>query len=162
MTDPSGHPVYDDIRPPKAGCLTKEDRQMRATIMVTGLLVGLAGVAVIAQTMISPKASRAVVPETATGEIGEGRAVDMSPRSNGGEMDAPDSALLETYDMDGNGIVTQTEIQTRRAERITQAESDRNGALSSEELVAIEEVIHEEVRRVRALVQTNEAYAPVD
>ena len=144
---------------------------MRATILMAGLLAGLAGTALLAQTT-SPDASGGAAPETgtvepgtatgATGEVGEGRAADLGPRGHGSGAGVPGLAPLETYDTDGDGIITQAEIEARRAERFAQADGDGDGALSAEELIAMEEAIREEVRQARALAQANEAIARMD
>lgn len=45
-------------------------------------------------------------------------------------------ASFETLDADGNGEVTQAEMEAYRAERFSAADTDQDGALSKEELSA--------------------------
>lgn len=143
---------------------------MRTTILMAGLLAGFAGTALLAQTTTSPEAAEpgaaASEAETTapamTADAGEGRAADMGPRGHGFGTGVPGLAPLDTYDTDADGIITQAEIETRRAERFTQADVDGDGALSAEELIAMEEAIRKEVRQARALAQVTEAITRMD
>jgi hypothetical protein len=83
-------------------------------------------------------------------ESGREEAVEFAPR-RGREMGVPGLAPLETYDADGDGTVTQEEIEGGRAERFSAADADGDGALSAEELIAMEEAIGQEARLARAV-----------
>lgn len=121
---------------------------MRKTILMTGLLAGLAGTGLWAQT-----ASEA--PEAgATAEAGTadpGPLLDPVAGMDGGPgPGVPGLAPLESYDTDGDGLITRAEIETRRAERFAAADADGDGALSPAELVAMQEAIRAEVQVARA------------
>ncbi|NAZ37203.1 EF-hand domain-containing protein [Rubellimicrobium sp. CFH 75288] len=58
--------------------------------------------------------------------------------------------MLEIYDLDGDGRITREEIEARKAERFAEADADGDGGLSPEELVALEDIIRDEIRRARA------------
>ncbi|WP_176559387.1 EF-hand domain-containing protein [Rubellimicrobium roseum] len=122
---------------------------MRHTMLMAGLLAGLVGTMALAQTTTpepdtSATAEAPPMPPMAEGN-GPGRGFGRGDR-----MGPLGLAPLETYDTDGDGIVTQPEIEARKAERFGQADADRNGALSPEELIALEDQIRQEMRLARA------------
>ena len=89
----------------------------------------------------------------------------MTPRTRsltvpGGFL--PGLAPLQTYDTDGDGTITEAEIEARRAERFTAADANGDGALSAEELIAMEEAIREEVRQTHATAQATAAITRMD
>ena len=65
-------------------------------------------------------------------------------------MGLPGLAPLESYDADGDGSVTQEEVEAGRTRRFAEADADGDGALSPTELLAMEEAIREEIRLARA------------
>ena len=76
---------------------------------------------------------------------------DLGPMRRDGRDSGPVGlAPLESYDVDGNGIITQQEVTARKAERFAAADANGDGALSPEELIVLEDVIREEVRLARA------------
>ena len=132
---------------------------MRTTILMAGLLAGLAGTALLAQTataleaeMNAPTTGTEAQATEPTGTTGAGNeaASRFGLHGDGGRMGVPGLAPLETYDADSDGTITEAEIETGRAERFVQADVDGNGALSADELIAMEEAIHEEVRQAQA------------
>lgn len=136
---------------------------MRTTIQMACLLAGLAGTTLLAQTATQEPATEAPAtetPEAAAPEAdtqapakrattGTDEPADFTSRRGRG-MGVPGLAPLETYDADGDGTVTREEIETGRADRFAAADADGDGALSAGELIAMEEVIQEEVRLARA------------
>lgn len=76
---------------------------------------------------------------------------DLGPMRRDGRGFGPVGlAPLESYDVDGNGIISQQEITTRKAERFAAADANGDGALSPEELIALEDAVRKEVRLARA------------
>jgi hypothetical protein len=129
-------------------------------ILTAGLLAGLAGTTLLAQTATQEEAPATETPEAATPEAdtqasaeraatGTDEPGDFAPRRGRG-TGVPGLAPLETYNADGDGTVTQEEIETGRAERFAGADVDGDGALSAGELIAMEEAIQEELRLARA------------
>ena len=136
---------------------------MRTTILMAGLLASLAGTALLAQTTTEEPATQAPAteaPETAASEVDTATTVETTERDMDdaarfgprGRRDrgVPGLAPLETYDADDDGIVTREEVETGRAARFAAADADGDGALSPEELIAMEEAILEEARLARA------------
>ena len=130
---------------------------MKRTVLVAGILAGLIGTAVLAQATAPesdvPDSGGGAAPESTT-QAADGSLSpmdDLGPmRGDGRGFGAVGLAPLESYDVDGNGIITQQEITTRKAERFAAADADGDGALSPEELIALEDAIRQEVRLARA------------
>lgn len=59
--------------------------------------------------------------------------VPLTVDAKGGQ---PARATFETLDADGNGEVTQAEIEAHRSSRFSEADTNGDGVLSQEELVA--------------------------
>lgn len=109
---------------------------MNRTILMAGLLAGLAGSAALAQEATVPDAveSRTTAPNEGPGGSGMGW----------GLLD------FATADADGDGVVTQEEVTARQQARFEQADVDGNGGLSAEELIAMQESLREEASRAAA------------
>ncbi|EYD75487.1 EF hand domain protein [Rubellimicrobium mesophilum DSM 19309] len=92
---------------------------------------------------------------------------DMGPRSDmerdgrrGGRGEGGPDAMgevpnmaplaLAIYDTDGDGRITQEEIEARKTARFAAADADGNGGLSAEELVALQEAIRLEIQTAGA------------
>ena len=117
---------------------------MKTTILMAGLLAGLMGTAVLAQTAPAPTdgtAPEATAPVPPAPERGPGGPDGF------GRGFAPFDLL--TADADGDGAVTQEEIEAQRQARFTTADADGNGGLSAEELLAMEDAVREEARAAR-------------
>lgn len=172
---------------------------MRTTILMAGLLVGVTGVAALAQTTTTPEAgttppaqAEPVTPAPDTGAPspsademrdlmgqmrdmmdrmggmpggdmgpmdGMGPGADMGRGGPRGEEGGPDGMggvpntaplALSIYDTDGDGRITQEEIEARKDARFAAADADGNGGLSAEEMVALQESIRLEVQAARA------------
>ena len=124
---------------------------MKTTILMAGLLAALAGGAVLAQS--APEPGTTEPTQAAPGQTAPGEAPDMDmagPGPHGGMMGLPGLAPLESYDADGDGSVTQEEIEAGRTRRFAEADADGDGALSPAELLAMEEAIREEIRLAQA------------
>lgn len=78
------------------------------------------------------------------------------------ELGVPGLAPLATYDVDGDGIITEAEIEVKKAERFEAADASGDGALSPEELIAMEAAIREEARQVQALAHASEVVTRMD
>ena len=121
---------------------------MRTTILLAGLLAGLTGSAVLAQAVTAPEAETPQ-PGTAAPESAAPEMVPTGPMGEGG-FGVPGLAPLELYDTDGDGSVTQAEIEEGRTARFTRADADGDGALSATELLVLEDAIRQEARLARA------------
>lgn len=144
---------------------------MQKTILIVGLLAGLAGTALLAQTATAPEEAATAAPEAGTTnpDISATGGNSSSPGGHGGfdmaghgSMGVPGLAPIESYDTNGDGTIRQDEIEARRAERFAQADANSDGALSAEELIAMEEAIREEVRQARAKAQATEIITRMD
>ncbi|WP_176556119.1 EF-hand domain-containing protein [Rubellimicrobium rubrum] len=130
---------------------------MKRTVLVASILGGLIGTAVLAQATApesdAPTSSVEAAP-SASSQAPDRSAPpmdDLGPMREDSRGFGPVGlAPLESYDVDGNGVITQQEITTRKAERFAAADADGDGALSPEELIALEDAIREEVRLARA------------
>ncbi|WP_210527122.1 EF-hand domain-containing protein [Rubellimicrobium arenae] len=130
---------------------------MKMTALMAGLLAGLIGTAALAQDAApgaapQPPAGAEPPPAPPMGDDGPMGPMGRGPMGGRG-VDALGLAPLPTYDTDGNGIVTQAEIEAKRSERFATADADGDGALSPQELIALEDAIRQEMRLARAAEQ---------
>lgn len=132
---------------------------------MASLLAGLAGTALLAQTATEEPAVEAPAAGTATPEAteaGDTGAAALGRRGDRPSRGVPGLAPLELYDTDEDGTITQSEIETCRAECFAAADANGDGALSSEELIALEEAIREEMRQARATARAAAAITRMD
>jgi hypothetical protein len=99
---------------------------MRTTMLLVGLVAGLAGSAVFAQDMD---------PDAMGGPHGMGAGM------------MPDFATL---DADGDGLVMPAEVEAQAAARFAAADADVSGGLSVAEMVAMAEAARLEAQTARA------------
>lgn len=114
---------------------------MRKAAFMAGLMAVLAGTGALAQE---------TAPEAAAPPDGAGMAEALPMEGHGPRGGLPGLAPIETYDTDGDGIVTQEEIEAERTARFAAADADGDGALSPEEMIAMEEARQEAARLARA------------
>ena len=114
---------------------------MRKAALMAGLLAALAGTGALAQEA-GPEA--VVPPDPAEAEEG------LRVPHRGARGGLPGLAPIETYDADGDGIVTQGEIEAGRTARFAEADANGDGALSPAEVIAMEEAMQAEARLARA------------
>jgi Ca2+-binding EF-hand superfamily protein len=150
---------------------------VRVSLLMAGLMATLAGTAVLAQTIPTPDDSTTSTeaPDART-SLPEARidAPPMRPTPVGAQgnlsgaqdphsgLGVPGLAPLATYDVDGDGTITEAEIEARKAERFEAADADGDGALSPEELIAMEAAIREEARQVQAFAHAIEVVTRMD
>ncbi|EPX87293.1 EF hand/EF-hand domain pair [Rubellimicrobium thermophilum DSM 16684] len=141
---------------------------MRRTMITAALMaLGLGGAAMAqdapAETPLADApAGEAMGPMAGPGWMGHpggrrgfGRGGPFGHGDGWGPGDLPNMAPLahEFYDTDGDGRITREEIEARKAQRFAEADANGDGALSPEELVALEEAIRQEMRLARATRQ---------
>ncbi|EYD74245.1 putative calcium-binding protein EF-hand domain protein [Rubellimicrobium mesophilum DSM 19309] len=120
---------------------------MKTTFVMAGLLAGLVGTAVLAQTATAPDAATARQATAPTATSPDGGRGDGLGRSFG-----PFDLL--TADTDGDGAVTQEEVTAQRQARF---EADGNDGLSAKELLAMEDAMREEARAAAAAQRVAQA-----
>lgn len=133
---------------------------MKTTVLMAGLVAALAGTAVLAQVAANPgeaapEAAAPAAPGAPEGPGPElaGRGDGPGPMGRGGEVPNMGPLSIEALDADGDGAVTPAEVEARKAARFAEADADGDGGLSAEELVALEEIVRDEMRAVRAAAQ---------
>jgi hypothetical protein len=142
---------------------------MKTTVLMAGLVAALAGTAVLAQVAANPDevapagpeatapVAPAAVPDGAVPELagcGDGPGLGpMGGMGRGGDVPNMGPLSIEALDTDGDGGVTPEEVEARKAARFAQADADGDGGLSAEELVALEDIVRDEMRAVRAAAQ---------
>ncbi len=141
---------------------------MKITVLMAGVAAALAGTAVLAQVAAAPDQAAPPAPE-ATAPAAPNVTPDGAPApelaDRGGPGRGPMDAMargdvpnmgplsIEALDADGDGAVTPAEVEARKAARFAQADADGDGGLSAEELVALEDIVRDEARAVRAAAQ---------
>ncbi len=114
---------------------------MRTTILMAGLIAGLAGGAM---------AQEAATPEAGTAQPGTQAAPAAPDRGAVDEVPNMAPLALSIHDENDDGRITPEEIEAAKAARFAQADADGNGGLSSEELFTLQEAIRAEVQAARA------------
>lgn len=113
---------------------------MQKMLVAAGAVAMLLGTVAIAQTVDGPAADADVAGLGMAGEMfGEGQR-GMARGMMGGFFGA-DFATLDT---DGDGSITEADLEARAAERFARADADSSGGLTAAEMAAMAEIIRQE------------------
>lgn len=117
---------------------------MKTPLLVSAALAIALGGAAVAQTMMSDD-----MPGMGMGEgMGMGAILGLGPLD------------FATLDTDGDGALTEADLEARIAARFAQADADGSGGLSATEMVAMAEIIRQEqmaARMARALSRVDDS-----
>lgn len=122
---------------------------MTRTTMIAGLMAALLGTAAIAQMATDPTTS----DEAAIADAGPmDGPLDGFPGGMGFGPGGrgPGGFDIATFDADGDGIVTEDEVAAEAEARFAAADTDGNGGLSAEEMVAAREAARLEQMTARS------------